>query len=399
MSILRRRFTDGFVAHTWWVFGAWLGGLSALHAAIWAGWGWVWFPEGARLLFSSSWSHLYAAHSELQIGPLTFLLVAPIVFGLPGVVGEVVAVMVMAGCGLVVLAQLRALVPDRSVVNDRTFLVAGVCFLTLWAEVAVTFAHADDVLAITLTACALRRLHADRPYQAAALLALAADCKPWAVMFVPLLLVVGRRRWWRAAAIWTGVILAAWLPFYLADHRTLSAATFRIPNNLASSLRVLGVNAAITPTWDRPLQMMLACALGVVLVRRGRWSAVLIVAVAVRILLDPGVVSYYDAGLLAGAVVADLLLLGDTVPVLSLSAVGVFYLPMFVLHGHPHTFGMIRTAYLLVVICALTFLPDRALRTPPAQPETPYGAAPQDHSAPTRTRWASAATPGSLGGD
>ena len=358
MLTLRRPPVDALVARTWWVFAAWLGGLSTLHAAIWAGWGWVWFPEGARLLFSSSWSHLYAAHSELQIGPLTFVAVAPIVFALPGALAEVVAVVLMAVCGLVVLAQIRALVPDRSPASDRSFLIGGICFLTLWAEVAVTYAHADDVLAITLTACALPRLHTRRPYLAALLLGLAVDCKPWAVMFVPLLLVIERRRRLRAAAVWAGAVLAAWLPFYLADHRTWSAATFRIPNNAASSLRVFGVHAPSTPAWDRPLQMLLACALAVVLVRRGRWSAVLVVTVAVRILLDPGIVSYYDAGLLAGAVVADLVLLGDAVPVLSLSAVVTFYLPMFALHGHPHTFGVMRTAYLLVVICALTFLPD-----------------------------------------
>lgn len=348
----------------WWVFGTWLALLGTVHGVIWAGHGWVWFPQGAHLLFSASWSHLYAAHNDLQIGPLAFVVVAPIVFGLPRLAGEVTAMVLMSAVGLVVLAQIRRLQPVRNSQADRTFLLAGLCFLVLWAELAVTFGHADDVLAIILTVSALCAFRSDRPYFAAVLLGLAADCKPWAVMFVPLVLLADRRDRVRAATIWIATILAAWLPFYLADHRTLSVATYRIANNLASSLRVLGENAPSTPSWDRPTQLALATMLGVVLMWRGRWSAVIVVAVAARILLDPAVTSYYDAGLLAGAVICDTVLLAGPIPALSLSAVIVLYLPMFPLHAQPHLYGLIRTAYLLTVIGALTILPNDVLRHP-----------------------------------
>jgi hypothetical protein len=141
----------------------------------------------------------------------------------------------------------------------------------------------------------------------------------------------------------------------------LSAAGYRIPNNLASSLRVLGTDVGSTPAWVRPAQLILGAALAVVLVRRGRWSAVVVVVVAARLLLDPAVWSYYDAGLLAGAVLCDLLLLAARMPVLSVSAVFVFYLPMFVLHDRPQLYGAIRTAFLLALIAGLTGLPDRLI--------------------------------------
>jgi hypothetical protein len=233
--------------------------------------------------------------------------------------------------------------------------------MALWAELAVTYAHADDVLALLFTTLGLRLLRADRPYPGALLLAFAVDCKPWAVMFVPLLLLAERRTMVRAAAIWVVTVAGAWLPFYLADRRTASIVSFRIPNEQSSSLRVLGVHGAMTPSWDRPVQLLLAVALGLVLMRRGRWSAVVVVAVAVRILLDPSTKSYYDAGLLVGTVLADVVLLAGPIPMLSLSAVLVLYLPMFPLHAQHQLFGLMRTVYLLTVIVALTVLPDDRL--------------------------------------
>ena len=45
-------------------------------------------------------------------------------------------------------------------------------------------------------------------------------------------------------------------------------------------------------------------------VRRGRWQAVLLVAVAARIMLDPGVYAYYTAGAVLGTIVVDLVMTG-----------------------------------------------------------------------------------------
>lgn len=270
----------------------------------------------------------------------------------------------MSGAGIAVLAQIRHVVPFRNRTGDRTFLLAGLCFLLAWSELAVTYAHADDVLAIVFTVCALRALRSGKPTAAAVLLALAADCKPWALVFVPLLLLVERRDWARTFSVWLATVAAAWLPFCLADARTLSASGYRIPNSLASSLRVFGVNSATTPVWDRPAQLILGVTLGVLVLCRGRWSAVILVAVAARLLLDPSVKSYYDAGLVIGCALCDLVLLGGPIPSLTISAVLVFYLPMFPLQPAPHIYGLVRTAYLLTVIAAVTVLPDTILRHP-----------------------------------
>jgi hypothetical protein len=151
-------------------------------------------------------------------------------------------------------------------------------------------------------------MHAVARYQtipAALLLAASADAKPWALAFVPLLLVLSRDRWHRAVLVWLAAVAAAWLPFVLADPRTLHAGGFSIPNVASSSLRALGVTAASTPSWDRPVQLLLGAALGVVAVRRGRWLVVPAVVLAVRMLLDPGAYPYYTAGLVLATVVLD----------------------------------------------------------------------------------------------
>ncbi len=346
----------------WWVFALWATVLGAVHASVWAGQAWFYFVDGSHALFSSEGLHLYARHPELQIGPLTFVVVAPLVFGLPGHASEIAAIVLMSGAGLVVLAEIRRLTPARSASTDRTFLLVGICLLPVWSELAVTYAHPEDVLAVLSTVFALRAVRSGRLFTAAFVLALAADFKPWAVAFVPLLLLADRRDRLRVFSIWLATIAAAWLPFYLADHRTLSAGAYEIPNSLASSLRVFGVDAASTPTWDRPAQFVLATALGVVMMRRGRWSAVVLVAVAARLLLDPSVKSYYDAALLAGTAICDLVLLGGPIPALTLSAALVFYLPMFALQSEPHIYGLVRTAYLLSVLALVTFVPDSKVR-------------------------------------
>jgi hypothetical protein len=99
---------------------------------------------------------------------------------------------------------------------------------------------------------------------------------------------------------------AAWLPFVLADPLTLQAGRFSIPNDASSSLRALGIAAASTPAWDRPVQLLLGIALGALAVRRGRWLVVPAVVLSVRMLLDPGAYSYYTSGLLLATVVLDL---------------------------------------------------------------------------------------------
>lgn len=363
MTIFARRLSawvDAMAEHTRWILLGWVAILGTLHYFVWSGIGWPFFPQGVHLLLSDDWPHLYAAHPELQIGPLTFAIAAPLVLSLGGVAGEVAAMVLMCGAGYLVLAQIRTLQPVRNRLTDRAFLLSGICFLTVWTELAVTFAHLDDVLAILFAVTSLRALRGHRPYLAAVLLAGAVDCKPWAIAFVPLLLVLEPWVRWRAVAAWGAVVAAAWLPFFLADPASLAAGTFRIRNALASSLRVFGDNASSTPGWDRPAQLILALAAAGFLVWRRRWYRVIAMTLAVRLLLDPGVRSYYDAGLIAGCVIADIALSTTSAPLFSITALLFFYLPMFPLHALPHVYGLVRTGYLLALIAALAFGPHRA---------------------------------------
>ena len=359
---------DRLTRSTWWIFAVAAAGFAILHRGVWAGAGWHWFVTGAHVLFSPAGLHLYAAHSELQIGPLTLVAVAPLVFGLPRHAAELTAMALMSAAGLAVLAQTRQLLPRRGRREDRAFLLVGLCFIAVWSELAVTYSHPDDVLAILFSVVALVALRSDRDVSGALLLALAVDCKPWALAFAPALLLVQRRDRGRAVAVGVAGVVIAWLPFLLADPKTASAGTFRIANSLASSLRVLGVHAAGTPLWDRPAQIALGAALGVLAVARGRWPAVILVAVAARLLLDPAIKSYYDAGLLAGAALCDLVLFAGRIPWLSISAVVAFYLPAYLLQSDPHAYGLLRTAYLVAVVVIVVACPDRLFRGPGPRP-------------------------------
>ena len=64
-------------------------------------------------------------------------------------------------------------------------------------------------------------------------------------------------------------------------------------------------------------------------VRRGRWPAVLLVAVAARILLDPGVYAYYTAGALLGTIVVDLVVTRWRVPWATATAAVLLYAARF----------------------------------------------------------------------
>ena len=349
---------DALARHVWWPLSVAAAAVGVLRLRGSTGAGWHYFVTGAHVLFSPAGLHLYAAHNELQIGPLTLVAVAPLVFGLPAHAAQIVAMTLMSVAGLAVLAQIRCMVPRCDPAVDRAFLVAGLCFIPVWAELAITYSHPDDVLALLLSVLGLGAIRSNRPFAGAVLLALAVDCKPWAVAFAAALLLVERRDRGMAWALWLATVLLAWLPFFVGDPGTFSAATFGIRTALASSLRVLGVDAATTPIWDRPAQLALGAALAALAVSRGRWPALILVAVAARLLLDPAIKSYYDAGLLAGAVLCDLVLLRRPMPWLSISAVVAFFLPAFLLGSDPGAYGLLRTAYLVVVVVfVLTYSP------------------------------------------
>ncbi|MFG2041734.1 glycosyltransferase 87 family protein [Dactylosporangium sp. NPDC048998] len=285
---------------------AWAAGWFAVMV-IGGGSSWPFFVQGAHALADAhdrvaGGLHLYAAAPVLQIGPLAFLAVLPL---LPaGPAAAMLGWQVLgAAAGLFVVYLVRGLRPER----DRTRLAqAALYFVPVWMFLAVGVVHVDDVLALLLSVAALRAARSGRPWVTGLLLGLAADAKPWALAFAALLLLLPGWRAQLAAVVVLGLVLAvAWLPFFAGDPHTSAALRYTIENRPVSALRVIGVRDPRTPPWDRPAQLALALALGALAVWRGRWAAIPLLAVAARLVLEPGGNKYYIAGLVVGTLVWD----------------------------------------------------------------------------------------------
>jgi len=350
--LTERRRRPHLPAPAWAALAAW--------AAVWtlphldhSALSWRFFALGGHLLTRPGIGgglHVYGRHPVLQIGPLA--LAAAAGFDSLGGAGRLCAVLVLATIGLVLVAVVeRTRVADVAV-TPRRLLLCAVLFLPVWMELAFHYTHLDDGLALLFAALAVQTAAKDRPVWTGVLLALAADSKPWAVAFVPLLLAVGRHGRTRAFAAWAVGLAAAWAPFLLADTRTLTAAKFAIPNTATSALRALGVTSSGTPTWDRPAQFLLGALVAAVAVKTGRWPAALFAALSIRILLDPGTYAYYTAGLVLAAVYVDLFLARRAIPLFTAFAVAGVY----ALRATPvdlGTLGAIRAGYCLLGLAAL----------------------------------------------
>jgi hypothetical protein len=329
-------------AATWFAAMAWHGGMS-----------WHFFVQGGQALTDlddpAGGLHLYAIAPVLQIGPVAFLVTESLrIFG--GRPDLLAAQLLGTAGGAYVLWQAGRL-------GRRLWFWPVMFFVPVWMYLAVASAHLDDVLTLTGAVAALAAARAGRPILTGLLLGLAVDAKPWALGFAPLLVMLPG---WRAAlrgALTTAVVVAlAWVPFFLADPRTSRVLHFTIANTPLSALRALGFADPRTPPWDRPVQALLGIALGILAVRRGRWPAILLLAVAARIALDPGTNRYYAAGAVVGAVVWDLAGSRSRIPWWTAgAAVSLFasrWIPM-----PPAWHGWITLAY--CVSCTALLVPDR----------------------------------------
>ena len=339
----------GRVAWPWWVLWPWALAWVAFQAGM-AGQSWHFFAQGGRLLFANAPGaglRLYAAHPDLQIGPLA-LAVSSVFRAVGPGNGETAAIAAMSLTGPLMLAAVWRLVPAQERRPRSRLLFAGLLFLPVWAELTTHFAHLDDLLALAFSVAALHAVDRRHPVWAGLALAAAVDAKPWAAAFVVLLLALPRRQWLIALAAFTGGIAVVWLPFLLANPRTLAVVHFTIPNDPSSALRVLGVTAARTPWWDRSAQLLLGVAGGAVAIWRGRWPAVLLVALAARIMLDPAVYAYYTSGALLGTIVIDLVVTRWRLPWATATAAVLLYAARFTHALIPftlHELGILRLVF------------------------------------------------------
>lgn len=386
-----------------------LGCWTAIWFAILArngGVAWTYFTQGSLLLFTghdggstkAAGLHLYASYPQLQIGPLAFT-VAQVLRHLGPDGGIVTAELVMTAAGLFMLYAIErialtvrpelALRPARL---QRVMLAGGAVFMVAWAELAVQFGHLDDVIALLCAVLAVWAGILRRPVLTGLCVGLAADAKPWALIFLPLLLLAGgagQAGWaglpWAgrrkptgtaapyvqgssAAGTLTGpafaaatavvTIAAGWLPFYIADPGTIAAAHFTIANLPDSALRALGVHAARTPSWDRPAQAAAACVLGTLLIVRRRWAGAVMLAVGARIALDPGAHAYYTAGLMAGALLWDCVGARRPFPLWSLLTLGALtVVPL--LSADAALQGRFRLGLVVAFTLAILLMPAR----------------------------------------
>ena len=340
----------------WIVLSVWTAFWVFPHMAK-AGYSWHFFALGAQLLTSGSPTagglHVYAAHPELQIGPLALLMAVPLTY-LDAWQGRLAAVLLMSAAGPVLLACLVRIRERYGRVRDPLLLMTGLLVLPAWTEVAAHFAHLDDVLALAAIVAAVGALRRGAAATTGLLLAVATDSKPWALGCAALLLALppGRRRP-GVLAFGAGVALA-WTPFLLADPRTTNLGHFTIPNVASSALNALGVHDPSTPPWDRGAQLVLGVAVAALAVRHRRWPAVLLAVVCARLLLDPETYKYYTSGLIIAAAMVDLYVRRRGFPMWT-GAAAIFYAVEDVLGRllSPHLLGAFRAAYCLVVLAAL----------------------------------------------
>lgn len=311
--------------------------------------------------------HIFANYPALQMGPLSYLAAAAL--GQNVVAAELF--LQAAGLLIVYLTDRIAQIARPGRRDPWKLLAGGAVFLVAWSELSAAFAHLDDGLALLLAVLAVYAAVTGHPVLSGIAVGLAADAKPWALVFLPVLLINPKTI--RATAAAAAALAAAWVPFFAADPATIAASRFLIRNEPDSALRALGVTENYTPRWDRPAQALLGCALGTVAFLRGRWPAILMLAGGARIVLDPAAHSYYTPDLVTGALLLDLSGRTRNVPVLTIVSFAALNLAPLVIASAAAQ-GAIRLA--VVVACIVAGLTVRSYATGSPPRQTRRGASP-----------------------
>lgn len=291
-------------------------GLVAAGAAVATGGRGDWndFVAVGRQLTGNAGLHVYVQNPGTQTGPLSLLLARAI--ATTPLDGFLLQVVLCLGLGMVVVvtterAGVRVGVPVRN--GQFTTLLGGSVLMVWWGELG-GFGHLDDAIAIAagVAATVLMQRPRRHPWASAVMIGVGAAAKPWAVLFLPLVLVGvvdGRRVRWRGLGPFAAACVACavvWLPFVLADRGTLQSLHPQVFVAPDSVLTLFGsTSAEFAPGWLRAAQFAAALAVGVVLVARRRSFGLVLAVLAVRLATDPGTWSYYTCGLVAGALLWD----------------------------------------------------------------------------------------------
>lgn len=278
--------------------------------------------------------HLYANLPRVQIGPPAIYLSIPFdrPFGWYSVYAGVV-VMGLMGLAFLYLVERLGLQLRPDVDVARLTLIGGLVMVPGWTTISALYVHLDDTLVLLCLAGAMLATARGRWWIVAMLLGVAVAAKPWAVFLVPIVFGLPRER--RAITVLgvLGVAGAFWAPFVLAAPATIgSLGALHLPVSPDSPLRDLHVRYdAAAPSWVRGLQLPVAVLVGILAGVRGRWVAVPIAAIAVRVALDPQTYAYYDGGLVAAAFIWDMSR-GRRWPVATLAATAIGFGPELLAH-------------------------------------------------------------------
>ena len=305
---------------------------SLPHAYFMGSWGI--FPNAARILFAPGAAggfHLYHVRPDYQFGPVSTLVAAPLAH-VRLHTSKLLASLLLTLAGLFLVSVIAGVTPEGAgPVRRGPLLTGGLLVMPVWVSLSMVSGHLDDVLAFGFGVFGVLQMRRGNPVCAACLLALAVYSKPWALGFAVALLALPRPSWLRGALTWAAVVAVAWVPFFLVEPRTVDALRFRLAISQGSLLRLLDPMGGPLPVWVRPAQLLLAAAVGVVVVRAGLVPAALLATVAARILLDPEIFAYYTAGAVLVAFLADRAT-SQRVPWFTLSAVVLLWLPAYFPH-------------------------------------------------------------------
>ncbi len=278
---------------------------------------WRAFEGGARVLiyfhhrygYSGGALHLYENYPFIQIGPPALLPLTPLQGFRPLSVALAFGIL-MSLAGLLVVGLCEAIARRVRPADPRIglwALVGGLAVTATWSHDVGLYRHLDDTMAITMAcAAALVVTRQGRWWWVAILLGTACATKPWAVVLIPLLLGLPRLVWARTFIALAAVATAWWLPFLIGAPGTVDAlAGYHLVPSAGSVPFLLGVHTSVS-SWLRPAQAIFGLAAGVAAVTRGRWLAVPLAGLGVRVALDPYSFSYYGMGPMAAALLWDL---------------------------------------------------------------------------------------------
>lgn len=264
---------------------------------------WSFFVSVARSVGLSDALRVYELNPQSQTGPISLVLVRLTALG-----GWVGLTAVVSATGIVTMLTIGA-IARRHGARRSTLLVGG-ALVAVWWSCLRWWGHVDDAVTLMAAVVAIDLVERRRHLPAAVVLGLSLAVKPWLVFLLPITFRRGEARLRdRMLGPVVSIVVGGvcWLPFLLASpHGTLASFRPAVGLTQSSILALFGVEQQDFGSPFRIAQLVLCTVVVVAALRRDRVAGVLLGAVAMRLVLDPGTFDYYTVGLVVGALLWDL---------------------------------------------------------------------------------------------